>query len=183
MIFMKEKKCTKDSIILTGIKLFARNNYNEVSVDSIVEKAGISKGAFYYYFKSKDDFYNEILKTAYKNFTDTYLIESKNTKTEKDRLHAFVRAIFYTFEKDKDLFLVIQKEIVKIVTGENSPFLDYQKKIFELLKDILKDREDILCFFIMGILRSAIIYHLKTNEPLTKIIEDSWFYISKIVFS
>ncbi len=180
---MKDKKSTKDLIIRTGIKLFAKNNYNDVSVDSIVEKAGISKGAFYYYFESKDDFYNEILKTAYKNFIDIYLNESKHTETDEDKLHAFVRAIFYAFEKDKDLFLVIQKELVKIVTGEKSPFLDYQKKIFELLKDILKDREDILCFFIMGILRSAIIFHLKTNKPLNNIIEDSWFYIRKIVFS
>lgn len=65
--------------------------------------------------------------------------------------------------------------------GEESDFLDYQKKIFQLLKEILMSQDDIVCFYIMGILRSSIIYHLKTNEPLMIVKMKAWEYIKKIL--
>lgn len=36
-------------------KLFKTKGYNKTSVEAIIKKAGISKGAFYHYFKSKKD--------------------------------------------------------------------------------------------------------------------------------
>lgn len=48
-----EHNLTRELILSAGIKLFAKNAYADVSVDSIVESAGISKGTFYYYLKVK----------------------------------------------------------------------------------------------------------------------------------
>lgn len=45
---------TKDKIFHCADELFRENGFEKVSVDSIVEKAGISKGAFYIHFDSKD---------------------------------------------------------------------------------------------------------------------------------
>lgn len=180
---MGETVFTKNLLLQAGIKLFAKNSYSEVSVDSIVEAAGISKGAFYYHFKSKDEFYKAILAYAFENLTNIYYLCSKDTKTKTDKLYAFVKAVFLSFESDKNLFFLIQKELVKIVIGEDSDFLDYQKKIFQLLKNILPNKEDLVCFYIMGILRSSIIYHLKTNEEIAIVQEKAWEYIKKIAMT
>ncbi|PLR95413.1 TetR/AcrR family transcriptional regulator [Bacillus sp. T33-2] len=48
---MKEKEKT---IIEAAIKLFAAKGYASTSIQEIVTESGISKGAFYLYFKSKD---------------------------------------------------------------------------------------------------------------------------------
>lgn len=45
---------TKNKIYESADQLFRENSFEQVSVDSIVEKAGISKGAFYVHFDSKD---------------------------------------------------------------------------------------------------------------------------------
>lgn len=45
---------TKNKIYETADQLFREYSFEKVSVDSIVEKAGISKGAFYIHFDSKD---------------------------------------------------------------------------------------------------------------------------------
>lgn len=45
---------TKQKIYESADKLFSQNDYNEVSVDSIVKMAGVSKGSFYVHFSSKD---------------------------------------------------------------------------------------------------------------------------------
>ena len=59
---------TKNNIFETAKRLFHEHGIDNVSVDSIVEEAGVSKGAFYVHFKSKDvlssllikDYVNEI---------------------------------------------------------------------------------------------------------------------------
>ncbi|WP_042352570.1 TetR/AcrR family transcriptional regulator [Bacillus massiliigorillae] len=48
---MKEKE---KIIIKSAIKLFAAKGYSSTSISEIVAESGISKGAFYLYFKSKD---------------------------------------------------------------------------------------------------------------------------------
>ena len=176
-----EKKLTKELILKAGIKLFAKNAYADVSVDSIVESAGISKGSFYYYFKTKEDFYKSILAHAFKSLIETYKSNSKNLNSSEDKLYSFVRAVFQVFKNDKNLFFIIQKELVKIVIGEESDFLDYQKKILELLKSILNAKDDIICYYIMGILRSSIVYHLRTQEPLEIVEGKALMYIKKLL--
>ena len=54
----KDKKIIKkETIIKAAEKLFGKRGYKGVSVDDIVAKAGIAKGTFYLYFKSKDELY------------------------------------------------------------------------------------------------------------------------------
>lgn len=178
---MEDVKRTKEDIIKAGISLFAKKDYSDVSVDNIVEMAGISKGAFYYYFKSKDEFYNELLKTSFENLMNTYEAESKSCRKSEEKLLAFIKSIFICFEKNKELFLIIQKELLKIVAGDKSDFLDYQKKIFELLREILPDKDEITYYYIMGIVRSSFIYHIATSTPLDKISNYCWANIKKII--
>ncbi|MBU0520269.1 TetR/AcrR family transcriptional regulator [bacterium] len=45
----------KEHLVMTALGLFLRNGYSTVSVNDIVHKAGVSKGAFYHHFKSKQE--------------------------------------------------------------------------------------------------------------------------------
>jgi len=42
------------------MELFARKGFDKTTVDEIVAKAGVAKGTFYLYFKSKDDLIKEL---------------------------------------------------------------------------------------------------------------------------
>ncbi|MGD2034024.1 MAG: TetR/AcrR family transcriptional regulator [Bacteroidales bacterium] len=52
---------TKEHILKTSLLLFLQKSYKEVTMKEIVEKTGMSKGAFYHYFVSKEDLYREIV--------------------------------------------------------------------------------------------------------------------------
>ena len=45
---------TRKKIVDSASRLFAENNYDTVSVNDIVEAAGVAKGSFYVHFTSKD---------------------------------------------------------------------------------------------------------------------------------
>ena len=54
---MKIKTCDKKSeIIEIGTELIAMNGYNATGIDAVLRKAGVPKGSFYHYFRSKEDF-------------------------------------------------------------------------------------------------------------------------------
>lgn len=51
---IKRPEVRREEILATAIALMEVQGANDTSVDDIVRRAGLSKGAFYYYFESKD---------------------------------------------------------------------------------------------------------------------------------
>ena len=71
---------TKDHILHVALNLFLQSSYKEVTMCELVEKSGMSKGAFYYYFKSKEELFCAVMKMImdlreldYGNFRQTTL--------------------------------------------------------------------------------------------------------------
>ena len=52
---------TKEFILKTSMLLFLQKSYKEVTMKEIVDKTGLSKGAFYHYFSSKEQLFKEIV--------------------------------------------------------------------------------------------------------------------------
>jgi TetR/AcrR family transcriptional regulator, transcriptional repressor for nem operon len=51
----------RERIVESARRLFNRSGFENVSIDSIMEEAGLTRGGFYAYFKSKSDLYVEAL--------------------------------------------------------------------------------------------------------------------------
>jgi len=50
----------KDEFLDTAQQFFFTQGYDQTSVDAIIRKIGLSKGTFYYYFKSKEDLLDQL---------------------------------------------------------------------------------------------------------------------------
>jgi TetR/AcrR family transcriptional repressor of nem operon len=62
MPYSKEHRAqVRDRIVESARRLFNRSGFEAVSIDSIMEEAGLTHGGFYAYFKSKSDLYIEVL--------------------------------------------------------------------------------------------------------------------------
>jgi TetR/AcrR family transcriptional regulator, transcriptional repressor for nem operon len=53
---------TKEHIIIISSELFLKRSFKEVTMQEIVQKTGLSKGAFYHHFKSKEQLFLEVLE-------------------------------------------------------------------------------------------------------------------------
>lgn len=58
-------KDTKEHILRISFGLFLQKSFKEVTMKEIVEKTGLSKGAFYHYFDSKEQIFIEIIHYAF----------------------------------------------------------------------------------------------------------------------
>lgn len=60
---------------VTGLELFYRKGYYNTSVDDILKELSLSKGAFYYHFESKEDFFIQIIENLLARRVYSMLIE------------------------------------------------------------------------------------------------------------
>lgn len=55
----------RKQVLAAAVDLFAANGYDGTSVQQIVERAGVTKGALYHYFTAKEDILLEIYTTVF----------------------------------------------------------------------------------------------------------------------
>jgi len=89
---MNEKK---QQILDQGLKAFAENNFEDASLNLILEAAGVSKGTFYHYYQDKMDLYLELVGLCIEKKAD-YIASLPNAD-----LH---------FSMDDDFFSAIKKQ-------------------------------------------------------------------------
>lgn len=58
---------SKKQILQTALKLFLKSSYKEVSLRDIVSEVGLTKGAFYHYYTSKEELFEETVRYFYNN--------------------------------------------------------------------------------------------------------------------
>ena len=62
--FDKLDKSKKNAILDAAAREFSEHGFGSASYNRIIERAGISKGAMYYYFADKDDLFRTVLAAA-----------------------------------------------------------------------------------------------------------------------
>jgi AcrR family transcriptional regulator len=78
--YEKIRESSRTEILDAALKLFAQNGFHATSISQIAEKAGISKGLMYNYFKSKDDLLRTIIDDGFKKLG--FLMAEINTETD-----------------------------------------------------------------------------------------------------
>ncbi len=115
---------TRELIIKESYKLFLLKGYKEVSLKDIVEKVGLTKGAFYHHFKSKDQLFLEI--------ADGLLVESQNKiyhSLPTDSLKTFLNLYLERVVSYIDYF-----KSILIVDGESTQGIAFFNIMFDALK-------------------------------------------------
>ena len=79
---------TRQKLFETSLELFNKHGYDNVTIDDICEKIGVSKGAFYTHFKSKDQVIVEDFLYLNSNYDDA-VKDFKNMKSAFEKLYAF----------------------------------------------------------------------------------------------
>jgi AcrR family transcriptional regulator len=129
----EEKILRKEEIKKTALSLFSKKGYSETKMEEIAEKAMLSKGLLYFYFKSKEELLEEILKDIYRDlpFKLKRIKESKSDPIKK--LKDFIKTEFEFYSKNKK----ITKLLIELYRIKKCP--DFFKKIHEKEKETLKE--------------------------------------------
>lgn len=83
---------TREHILEVSFNLFMRKSFKEVTIREIAEKTGMSQGAFFHYFKTKDQLFSELIDNTISSVIDTYC-----DKLNKNSLYEFYNSYINYF--------------------------------------------------------------------------------------
>ena len=129
---------TRAKIIESAIKLFSTCGFNAASVDDICKDAGISKGAFYHHFESKQALFLALLDGWLQTIDNA--IEASKDKTVPETFTQMTEAFPYIFETaggGLPMFLEFWLQASrdkKIWNASIAPYRRYHKYFTALIK-------------------------------------------------
>src|SRR5271166_1781250 len=93
------KRQTNERILRAAGRLFRKQGYAATGVDAVMKSAGLTAGAFYSHFRSKEDLLAEVLDTVFRESKD-----DRPKELSKLRGHAWLRAFasFYLSKEHRD---------------------------------------------------------------------------------
>ena len=67
---IEKKNPTRDRLIAEGLKSLVLHGFDGIGLNTILHAAGVPKGSFYYFFKSKEDFARAVLDAYERDLVD-----------------------------------------------------------------------------------------------------------------
>lgn len=128
----------REKIIDTSWELFHEKGFGETTINDIIREAGISKGTFYYYFRSKDDLLDtlsEILDNEYERLS----------AEEPEGMNTFDKLMWLNYEmhgfvkRNIDYRLMSYLYSAQIVKDTGSSLLDRNRFYFHYLEQIMEE--------------------------------------------
>lgn len=86
----QRRAATRRRLIDGSLDVFARSGFHAASLEEIAAKAGVSIGAVYYNFSSKEDLFQELLEEPFHRILDNVRVASAGRGSAA---HLFLRAI------------------------------------------------------------------------------------------
>jgi AcrR family transcriptional regulator len=127
---MKKSEATRLNILQKAFELIYSNGYQTTSVDEIIATTQVTKGAFYYHFKTKDEMGLAIInELMIPNFKNTFIEPFQSVVNPFDAIYNLMH------------YLLIENETLKVEYGcpasnftqEMAPWnIDFTKALNEL---------------------------------------------------
>lgn len=136
---VKNKINRKEKIFDAALQCFNQNGYYRTSMDTIAERAKMTKRGLYYHFKSKDQLFIKLFLYRWQKFFKQVDKNIHETNDSEERIKQFVKKSSTIIKENED-FLRFSIEFMS--TGTRKP------KIRQVMTDYYKDSNEIFKHFI-----------------------------------
>lgn len=107
----QEKKNIRDRLIKSGKESFGLFGIRKTSVEDLAKKAGISKGAFYQFYSSKEDLYFAVIRHYETGQHQAmYSLLSQESQNERELLKNVIKGIMHQVDTDPFIRRLLAKE-------------------------------------------------------------------------
>mgnify|MGYP001359951514 FL=1 len=101
---MSRKIQRKEQILDAALYVIVQNGYHQSRMDDIVSTSGLSKGAIYWYYKSKKDMYLDLVNHWVIRYSNSLLKLPQEDISSGEQLKNLFETFFDQFEKDPIVF-------------------------------------------------------------------------------
>lgn len=178
---------------------FMEKGYRSASLRSIVKDAGVTTGAFYGYYASKQELFSALVNEEYEftvseyrkalNAFDELPIERKPSEMSNAGRDCMRRMLEYSYGHRDALFLILQRsegtkyagmvdEMVELEVDATHKYYDVLRKLGNTVPDIDERLEHILVTGMMNAYFEMIIHDMPHDDALRYLQELNDFYMA-----
>jgi AcrR family transcriptional regulator len=166
----------EQQILQQALRLFSQTGYHGTSLQEIADELGITRPAFYYYFKSKDDLLWRLIGSLGDHLLEEVRPVVNEAVTPLEKLHKLLVAHTRTILDNPDAFKIYftERHLVgpqrdrQLRRGEEQYISLYERVIAEAQADGVVRQADphLLALVVTGLANSALRW-FRPRRPLT----------------
>jgi len=151
----------KERIINASIHLFSQKGFDAASVNEIAEQANVTKALIYYYFKSKEEILDYLVRSLLDNITSlamdfihtniVQMISEGRLDILPDRLHFINEDARRHFSQNIDVYLndmidyaLENKAVIRILILESLKSSKHHNDLFKIMRLITSSNDNII---------------------------------------
>jgi AcrR family transcriptional regulator len=171
----------KQAWLSIGLKTLGDEGLNALKINLLCEKLKVSKGCFYYWFKSKSDYENQILELWRHRFTQQFIKLAELGENDQQKLTLLCRQCIQSTLKGNRLEFEINAWTQKSDVVKSFVHKVYKKRysyLMKILSGIYRDKNEvekhalILYSLVVGI---DFFYRKMTKKELELVFSDYIF--------
>jgi AcrR family transcriptional regulator len=135
-----KSETTVSGILAAAEALFLVKNYADVSMEDIAEAAGVTKGALYHHFASKEALYVAMMHATFREKQVLFESAVKSQGTCRERLRRFALSFFQLPREKRDLLKLVRRDINIFQDPTRAELIRaYQAALPQQLEVIIRD--------------------------------------------
>lgn len=127
------------TLLLSAIELFAERGYHATTTRDIVTRVGMSTGAMYAHFGSKEELLFEISLTGHRQGLEALLDASAAGGSPAERLAAMVRAFTIYHARFHTIATIVHHELAALSAEHLAQVLDVRHQTAKLIEGVLTE--------------------------------------------
>lgn len=126
-------------LLTAATKLFAENGFEPTSVQQVVDLAGVTKGAMYHYFGSKDDLLYEIYARVLRVQTERLERAADRAEPVRERLHYVARDVVATTVANLDDTVIFFRSMHLLHPDKQAEVRAQRRRYHERVRQLIEE--------------------------------------------
>lgn len=132
---------TRKKLFDISLKLFGKYGFDNVTIDDITKEAGVSKGSFYFHFKTKESVIIELIKEADDLYGKWYKKVDYNMDSEKKLIEMVMISLNFIQSRNSEIEAALYASQIR-KGNTHEPFLsDWNRPIYKITEKIIEEAQ------------------------------------------
>src|ERR1700719_1511113 len=129
----------RERILAAGLRLFANQTYQSVTMDRVAETAGVAKGTLYLYFPSKEALYLGILSDGLETVSKRYQATTDTREDVGERLRRAIDVTIQFYDERRDLLRLIATEEPRLAEARNRLIQNWRERGYVFYTTLIEE--------------------------------------------
>ncbi|WP_457601482.1 TetR/AcrR family transcriptional regulator [Hydrogenivirga sp.] len=168
---------TRGRLIEAAKRVFSEKGYYNAQISHIIDEAGVARGTFYLYFKSKEEILKELLKEVVEELKERIRVVDLSRDPVEQVVENVERVIEFALEERELTRIVLQRNsdpelfsVIDAFFGEVATLIEHSLRLGIEMGLIRKCNTSLLARAILGALKEIILSLLDREEVDTYVV-------------